>query len=93
MIKCFVVENLDSHTPKGKFIRNAFYLAKITNNQPNTLAVLDEDMNWIPFEWYSKRNYGLSYNHCRLYFYAWDNFIINNKKELNKYVKNSNMYN
>jgi hypothetical protein len=92
MIKCFVVENLDSKTPKGKFERNAFYLAKISNNQPNTLAVLDENLNWVPFEWHSKGRY-LEYNHCRLYFYAWDNFIIDNKKELNRYVRNSNMYN
>ena len=50
MIKCFIVENLDSETPKGVFTRMSYYVAKITNNQPNTLAILDENQNWIPFK-------------------------------------------
>ena len=33
MIKCFVVENLDSNTPRGKFDRS-YYVAKISNNNP-----------------------------------------------------------
>lgn len=92
MIKCFVVENLDNKTPEGKFVKYSFYLAKISNNQPNTLAVLDENLNWVPFKWYSTTS-ELGVDHCRIYFYAWDNFIIKNKKELNEYVRNSNMYN
>ena len=90
MIKCFIVENLDNETPRGNFNKNSYYIAKLTN-KPNTFSVLDEDQNWIPFKWYSKTS-ELSINHCRLYFYILENFIIENKKELNKYITDTEFY-
>lgn len=91
MIKCFIVENLDSETPRGKF-NKSYYVAKISNNQPNTIAILDDNRNWVPFKWYT-RNSELGVEHCRLYFYILDNFLIENKKELNKYINTTNLYN
>jgi hypothetical protein len=92
MTKCFIVENLDSETPKGVFTRMSYYVAKITNNQPNTLAILDENQNWIPFKWYTTTS-ELGVDHCRMYFYVLDNFLIENKIELNNYICKTNLYN
>lgn len=88
MIKCFIVESLDSNTPRGKFDKS-FYVAKISNNNPNTIAILDDNRNWIPFKWYTRRS-KLGEDHYSMYFYILDNFLIKNKKELNSYIANIN---
>ena len=90
MIKCFIVKHVGNETPEGKFRENRFYIAKIAN-KPNTFAVLDDNKNWIPFKWYYLDNvYGNDF--CELYFDIWDIFLIENKKELNKYVPTTKFY-
>lgn len=91
MIKCFIVKNVDNITPEGKFKINSFYIAKISCNKPNTFAVLDNDENWIPFKWYYLDN-AHENEFCELYFDIWDEFLIENKKELNKYVPTTKFY-
>lgn len=91
MIKCFVAVNLDSETPRGKFNNMTYYLAKLSNNQPNTIAILDDNQNWVPFKWYSTTS-ELGDDHYRMYFYLIDNFLIENKKELNNYIINTKFY-
>lgn len=90
MIKCFIVENLDSKTPEGVFKRKSLYIAKVTN-KPNTFAVLDENQNWIDFKWYETEP-ELSENHCRLYFYILENFLIENNREMKRYIQTTNLY-
>lgn len=91
MIKCFVVKNIDNITNEGDFNVNSFYIAKISSNKPNTFAVLDNDKNWISFKYFTRTcNYN---NHYILYFDIWDEFLIENKKELNKYIPTTKFYN
>ena len=90
MIKCFIVQNIDNETPEGKFKENSFYIAKVANNKPNSFAVLDDKQNWVSFKYFTRtHNYE---NHYILYFDIWDEFLIENKKELNKYVPTTKFY-
>ena len=91
MIKCFIVQHIGNKTPDGEFRENKFYIAKLSSNKPNTFAVLDDNKNWIPFKWYYLNNiYGNDF--CELYFDIWDVFLVENKKELNKYVPTTKFY-
>jgi hypothetical protein len=40
MIKCYIVQNVDN-PPLGVFKPDKFYIAKISNNNINTFAILD----------------------------------------------------
>ena len=91
MIKCFIVKNVGNKSPEGKFKKDHFYIAKLSSNSPNTFAVLDDNKNWVPFKWYYLNNvYGNDF--CELYFDIWDEFLIENKKELNEYVYTTKFY-
>ena len=41
MIKCFIVQNINSDTDDGEFKENKFYVAKISCNSVNNISVLD----------------------------------------------------
>lgn len=89
MIKCFICQCVQE-PKKGKFEFNRFYIAKISNNDINTFAVLDNNQNWVPFKYYTRnRNYD---NYYGFYFDLWDVFLVENKKELNKYVPTTKFY-
>lgn len=89
MIKCFICQCVQE-PEKGKFEFNRFYIAKISNNDVNTFAVLDNNQNWVPFKYYTRNgNYD---NYYGFYFDLWDNFLVENKKELNKYVPTTKFY-
>ena len=91
MIKCFIVKNVGNKSPEGKFKKDHFYIAKLSSNNPNTFAVLDDNKNWVPFKWYYLNNaYGNDF--CELYFDIWDEFLIENKKELNEYAYTTKFY-
>ena len=108
MIKCFRVKckelkvNYDPDkekvVSKGEFVTDWYYTAKISSNNPNTLAVLDHYNNWIPFDLYDKNAFCLdgqmiySNNHYKYYFEIIEEFLIANKKELNKYISNTKFY-
>jgi O-glycosyl hydrolase len=90
MIKCFIVKNVGNKSPEGKFKKDHFYIAKISSNNPNTFAVLDDNKNWVSFKYFTRtHNYE---NHYILYFDIWDEFLIENKKELNEYVSTTKFY-
>lgn len=90
MIKCFIVKNINNETVEGKFEVNSFYIAKVSNNKPNSFAVLDDNKNWISFKYFTRTN---NYeNHHIMYFDIWDTFLIENKKELNNYVPTTKFY-
>ena len=51
----------------------------------------NDNKNWVPFKWYYLNNiYGNDF--CELYFDIWDIFLVENKKELNKYVPTTKFY-
>ena len=96
MIKCLV---LQSTRPNGygEFKLNDYYLAKITNNHINTISILDNKGNWVPFEYHILKcgfggnrfpQYGEYFNHIR-------EFHVENKREINKFIEsihNDNEY-
>ena len=88
MIKCFIVQNINSDTTNGKFEENKFYIAKISSNGINMVSVLDMNKTWVPFKWRGMLNHDYMEN----YFDIWDVFLIENKKELNKYVPTTKFY-
>lgn len=89
MIKCFICQCVQE-PEKGKFEFNRFYIAKISNNDINTFAVLDNNQNWVPFRYYTRNsNYD---NYYGFYFDTWDVFLVENKKELNKYIPTTKFY-
>lgn len=91
MIKCFIVKHVGNETPQGKFQDNKFYVARLSSNNVNTFAVLDDNKNWIPFKWYYLNNvYGNDF--CELYFDIWDVFFVKDKKELNEYIPTTKFY-
>ena len=55
-----------------------------------TLAVLDDNQNWIPFKYYTRT--GKYENYYGLYFDLWDTFYNKNKKDLNEYVLTTKFY-
>ena len=90
MIKCFIVQNTwipENHD--GKFKEGKFYIAKISCNAINTISVLDYHGTWVPFKW---RRGPLKIENFDLYFDIWDEFLIENKKELNKYILLTKFY-
>lgn len=89
MIKCFIVQNTTVPEDRGKFKENRFYIAKISCNSINTISVLDNQGTWVPFRWRRGR---LTLENFDLYFDVWDEFLIENKKELNKYVPLTKFY-
>lgn len=89
MIKCFICQCVQQ-PEKGKFRFNGFYIAKVSNNNINTLAVLDDNQNWIPFKYYTRT--GKYENYYGLYFDLWDTFYNKNKKDLNEYVLTTKFY-
>lgn len=54
MIKCYLVtsdyDNNDVQPRGGKFIKRRDYIAKVSNEEPSTVMVLDENHNWVPYE-------------------------------------------
>lgn len=88
MIKCFIVQNINSDTNNGKFEENKFYIAKISSNGINMVSVLDKNKTWVPFKWRGM----MDPNYMERYFDIWDEFLIENKKELNKYVPTTKFY-
>jgi hypothetical protein len=88
MIKCFIVININDETPEGKFKENKFYIAKISSNNVNTISVMDINKSWVPFKWVGVKDY----NYFENYFNIWDSFLIENKKELNKYIPSTKFY-
>ena len=90
MIKCFICQCVQQ-PEKGKFRFNGFYIAKVSNNNINTLAVLDDNQNWVPFKYYTRT--GKYENYYGLYFDLWDTFYNKNKKDLNEYVLTTKFYN
>ena len=88
MIKCFIVKNINSSTPERKFEENRFYIAKISSNGINTVSVLDKNKTWVPFKWRGMMNI----NYMEKYFDIWDEFLVENKKELNEYVPTTKFY-
>lgn len=90
MIKCFICQCVQK-PEEGNFEFNRFYIAKVSNNNVNTLAVLDNNQNWVPFKYYTRNgNYD---NYHGFYFDLWDSFLVNNKKELNEYIPTTKFYN
>lgn len=89
MLKCFIVQNIDDNTPTGVFNKGEFYIAKISNNDANTFAVLDENENWVPFNRYSIENSNLLYSD---YFNEKYEHYFRNKKELNDYIDITQLY-
>ena len=90
MIKCFIVKNIDNDTPNGLFEENKFYIAKVSSNKPNTFAVLDNNHTWISFKYFTRT---LNYeNHHIMYFDIYDEFLIENKRELNEYISTTKFY-
>jgi hypothetical protein len=89
MIKCFIVQNINSDTDDGEFKENKFYVAKISCNSVNNISVLDIKGNWVPFKWRGSLKYTDAFVK---YFDIWDVFLIENKKELNKYVPTTKFY-
>ena len=87
MIKCYIVRNVNK-VPFGNFNINDLYIAKISNNNHNTYAVLDDDNNWIPFSCYSQQGLEIYSD----YFIEIYNFHVKNKKELNNNVQSSCLY-
>ena len=102
MIQCFKVickdkkQYFDCETQRikthGNFITEWVYIAKISCNDSNIFAVLDNDGNWVPFRSYSTWgcyidgvlvNDEYSFKH---YFDIQEFFLIKNKKELNKLI-------
>jgi hypothetical protein len=91
MIKCYIVKNIESNVVEGIFKKDHFYIAKVSSNNPNTFAVLDDNKNWVSFKYFTRtHNYE---NHYILYFDIWDEFLIENKKELKEYVSTTKFYN
>ena len=89
MLKCFIVQNIDDNTPIGVFNKGEFYIAKISNNDTNTFAILDENENWVPFNRYSIENSNLFYSN---YFNEKHEHYFRNKKELNDYIDITQLY-
>lgn len=88
MIKCYIVKNIKAPCSSGIFNENRFYVAKISNNNKNTIAVLDDKGNWTPFKWR-----GLIQSDAFVrYFDVWSLFFVNNKKELNEYILTTKFY-
>ena len=88
MIKCYIVKNINNHSEMGKFKENNFYIAKISSNSVNNISVLDDMGMWVPFKWR-----GAFYpDHINKYFDVWDVFLIENKKELRKYIESTKFY-
>lgn len=90
MIKCFIVKCIDDNTSEGKFNEHAFYIAKVSSNKPNSFSVMDNDRKWVSFKYYT-RTYNYE-NHYIMHFDIWDEFFIENKKELNKYILTTKFY-
>ena len=91
MIKCFIVQHIGNKTPEGKFQINKHYVARISSNDVNMFAVLDDNKNWIPFKWYYRNNvYGNDF--CELYFDIIFEFFVKNHKELNEYIPTTKFY-
>ena len=88
MIKCFIVQNVMEPKGRGVFKKNKFYIARIPD-KINTISVLDMKGNWVPFKW---RRGPLSLEKFDVYFDIWDEFLIENKKELNLYVPTTKFY-
>lgn len=90
MIKCFVVKydtpSIQLTGNGGKFTLNCYYLAKVTNSSPNTLCILDDNDNWIPFDY--QRMCLKIWNMPRwdTHFSLRTMFFVKNKRELNKFI-------
>lgn len=87
MIKCFVVKYdkpLSKYIITGRYTLGCYYLAKITNSSPNTISILDDNDNWVPFDY--QRIYLNIWSQPRWenYFSIETLFFVENKKELNK---------
>ena len=86
MIKCFIVKSkcniIEKQTRGGVFIKNKAYVAKMSNNSPNTISILDEKYNWVPYNYIKD-----SYVGCLLYFKhrfrVQETFYVENKRVLN----------
>ena len=90
MIKCFIAYKM-IEPPFGKFEKsNSFYIAKITNNNPNTLAILDVNNNWVPFSYIEKGI--IDFTNYQYYFALGEPFYVKNKKELNEYIPTTKFY-
>lgn len=90
MIKCFIAYKVID-PPFGNFEKsNNFYIAKKTNNSPNTLAILDADNNWVPFSYIE--NGILDFTNYEYYFGLGEPFYVQNKKELNEYIPTMKFY-
>ena len=89
MIKCYIVQNVDN-PPLGVFKPDKFYIAKISNNNINTFAILDEKQNWVPF---NCRGIAEGLFVYKLYFSIFEGFYVKNKKELNEYIESTKLYN
>lgn len=90
MIKCFIAHKL-LEPPFGNFEKHGnFYIAKVSNNNPNTLAILDADNNWVPFSYIEK--YILDFTNYDYYFALSEPFYVKNKKELNEYIPTTKFY-
>ena len=88
MIKCYIVQNIEVPCGLGIFNENGFYVAKISNNNINTIAVLDDKGNWTPFKWKGS----LQSDAFVRYFDVWNVFFVKNKKELNEYIPTTKFY-
>ena len=88
MIKCFVVKNIQEPM-KGYFTVGEFYIAKISGNKSNMYSVLDKCQNWVSFSCYKSPGWNDLYSD---YFTEWLTFQVNDKKELNDFIKSTDLY-
>ena len=87
MIKCYLVtsnyDNNDVQTRGGKFIKRKDYIAKVSNREPLTAMVLDENQNWIPFNTHGCMNIYPAYS-FKKYFTVNETFFAKNKKSISE---------
>lgn len=89
MIKCFVVKSncniMSTQTRGGFFIKNKAYIAKINNEIPNTISVLDENYNWISYN-YTGKHYAEHLLYFKYRFEVQELFYVKNKKVLSDLI-------
>lgn len=96
MIKCLILQSTKPNG-YGKFKLNDCYLAKITNNHYNTISILDNKGNWVPFKYMVHRCgfWNKIFPFYGEYFTSLGEFHVENKKEINKFIEsihNDNEY-
>lgn len=89
MIKCFVVKSncniMSTQTRGGVFIKNKAYIAKINNEIPNTVSILDENYNWISYN-YTNDHYIEHLLYFEHRFEVQEIFYVKNKKVLSDLI-------